>query len=168
MISNMEQNPSHAIIPLVQELPPELVSLIVKSVADGVSAAIQKFVLVNNVKWSPGSKSANPLEIFAMKLTAEFGKDSTSEDERKAAKLHPFPFKKSLKAPIMASVEESKPVFLKLWEAGEKDNIAALCRIIGCGETLKFLQEKRIMAIKMIAKIRGDELVKLDPNSKIQ
>ncbi len=136
-----------------QDLYREVYMFCGKAIADGVSAGIMKFAKVANLDVSPGPKSKIPLLDFVLAFSNEFAQEGSTQIA--IAQDYPYPFKDSFKSIILQVLTESEQIIKELWDNGERDTLASLCRTIGCGETVRFLEEHKPEAIKAIKELRG-------------
>lgn len=138
-----------------KDIPAELHGLIGHQMANGVSCAIPKFFKQQRANFRPGTKCTEPLVEFSRRLMAEWA----GPEDAEFVKLHPYPFKDSLKKAIMFVTASALPEFNALWGNKEIGNLEALCRVLGHGETLQFLEDHRGECLQLLREIRGDDLV---------
>jgi len=124
---------------------PKLDTIIVKSIADGVAAGVVMFLTNNRVNTRPGPKSKQPGVDFTLRLMAEYDTSGKSE----------YPFPNSLKQTMDMAIAQGYDNFKALYDNEEVRNLEALCRVIGSGETARFLENNRLEAIKLANDIRG-------------
>jgi len=117
---------------------------------NGVAAAISNFMRKHLVVVSSTERSQQPLLDFASRLTAEWA------DDPKIRATFPKEFDGSLYTQIYDVLDSTEmlSVLEALTEAKEQDNFEKLCRVIGYGETLIFLDKNKDKVIKLMEEIR--------------
>lgn len=119
-------------------------------IADGILHGVRKFAIVNRLPLFAGTRCESPAEELIKVL---FGESAT---------VYSSPVPSGLSSRIEGALSSSMEEFKKVYEAGELDNLEALCRVVGFGEVLLVLEENRPAIIKLYHEIRGDT-----PPSKI-
>ncbi len=150
-------------VPQPEQFPKEFVALVGDGVSYGAMVAVGKFISHHSAKKGTEEIEMATAAEFIVRLSSEFmgGKD------------YPFPEGVSYKELINKTVDSMSGVLFALFKNGETDVLASLCRTVGLGETLKFLEANKFDAMKAVTAIRIEKEtppleVDLPPENKVE
>ena len=127
------------------EVPQEFIALVGDGVSFGAGVAVTKFVAHHSAKTGTPEVEKLVVTDFIVRLSSEF---------TGAAVPYPFDPEVSYRKTIEAAIDGMAGVLFALYKNKEIDQMSALCRIAGLGETLKFLEANKFEAMKAVTEIR--------------
>jgi len=147
---------------IIEREKKRVANLAAQHVSDGVMAGIQNFLRKHEVVVSPTDHNKQPLIDFVDAITCEYDSDQAKKDK------YPKGFKSSFRGRIEGAVfaEQSIKALMALSLNQEEENFAKLCRVIGYGETLVFMDENKDFLLSLMNELRSPPKVIL-PDKKL-